>query len=120
MLSTKSETAFSLAEARAIVRDLFVPDARIYWVDFLATILLGYLASMLTRLWFGLAIEPVWLRLALATATFAVQCACFYRAVMFVHELVHLPEKQFMAFRVVWNLLCGVPFLLPSFTFYSH
>ena len=39
---------------------------------------------------------------------------------MFVHEIVHLPEKKFVAFRVVWNLLCGIPFLVPSFTYYTH
>jgi fatty acid desaturase len=39
---------------------------------------------------------------------------------MFVHEIVHLPEKKFRAFRFAWNLLCGIPFLVPSFTYYTH
>jgi fatty acid desaturase len=56
----------------------------------------------------------------LATVTFSVQCACYYRAVMFVHEIVHLPEMKFRVFRVIWNLLCGIPFLVPSFTYYTH
>ena len=56
----------------------------------------------------------------MAAATFTVQCLCFYRAVMFVHEVVHLPERNFVAFRVAWNVLCGIPFLLPSFTYYTH
>jgi fatty acid desaturase len=120
MLSNKSEAAFSLTEARAFVRDLFVPDERIYWADFLTTIVLGYVCYALTRLSFEWGDEPLAWRLALAAATFSVQCACFYRAVMFVHEIVHLPEKQFIAFRFIWNLLCGIPFLVPSFTYYSH
>ena len=113
-------SAFSLAEARAIVRDLFVPDERIYWIDFLTTILVGHVCAALVRLVFDVNIESLALKLALAAALFAVQCACFYRGVMFIHELVHLPERKFVTFRVVWNLLCGIPFLVPSFTYYSH
>ena len=111
---------FSLSEARAIVRDLFVVDERIYWVDFLTTIIVGYCAFAMARLPFDLQLEPLWLRLSLALVAFSVQCVCFYRAVMFVHELVHLPEKEFTAFRVAWSVLCGIPFLVPSFTYYTH
>src|SRR5438067_836219 len=95
-------TSFSLAEARGIVRDLFAPDERIYWVDFLATIFVGGACFALTRACYELAIHPLWLRIGLALAAFSVQCACFYRAVMFVHEIVHLPERKLRAFRVVW------------------
>jgi fatty acid desaturase len=110
-----------LTEARAMVRDLFVPNEKIYWFDFLTTILSGYACFAVTRLLVVEShLEPLWLRGLLALAAFFAQCACFYRAVMFVHEIVHLPEKKFIAFRVVWNLLCGIPFLVPSFTYYSH
>src|SRR4051812_44502340 len=111
---------FSLMEARTIVRDLFVANERIYWIDFLTTIFVGYVAFGLARLPFDLQLKPLWLRSILGLAAFCVQCACFYRAVMFVHELSHLPEKKFTAFRMVWNLLCGIPFLVPSFTYYTH
>jgi len=112
---------FSLTEARALVRDLFVPNERIYWVDFLTSILVGHVCYAVTRqLVFESHWELLWLRGVLALAAFSVQCACYYRAVMFVHEIVHLPEKRFVAFRVVWNLLCGMPFMVPSFTYYSH
>jgi fatty acid desaturase len=39
---------------------------------------------------------------------------------MFTHELVHLPREGFRGFRFVWNVLCGIPFLIPSFTYYPH
>jgi fatty acid desaturase len=39
---------------------------------------------------------------------------------MFTHELVHLPKEGWTAFRVAWNVLCGFPFLIPSFTYYPH
>src|SRR4051794_35462146 len=119
MSAIKTE-GFSLAEARAVVRDLFAPAERIYWLDFLTTLLVGHASFWLTRTFFNLQVQPRWLALALAAAAFSVQCACFYRAVMFVHEVVHLPERNLVAFRVVWNLFCGIPFLVPSFTYYSH
>jgi fatty acid desaturase len=82
--------------------------------------LLGHAFFAITRLLYEINLQPLWLRLVIQAVTFAVQCVCFYRAVMFTHEIVHLPEKRFRAFRVMWNLLCGIPFLLPSFTYYSH
>ena len=47
--SVLQRPSFSLTEARAIVRDLFVPNQRIYWLDFLATILVGHVCFALTR-----------------------------------------------------------------------
>jgi fatty acid desaturase len=118
--ATSSQASFSLAEARGIVRDLFVTNERIYWADFLATIVAGNLCFWLARVCWQSGLEPTTLRAVLTLAIFAIQCACFYRAVMFIHEIVHLPDRKFRAFRVVWNLLCGIPFLLPSFTYYTH
>jgi fatty acid desaturase len=120
MSASSAASAFSLTEARGIVRDLFTPRESIYWIDFLTTILVGHACFGLTRLLYDIRLEPLWLRLILQLVTFAVQCACYYRAVMFVHEIVHLPERTFTAFRFVWNLLCGIPFLVPSFTYYTH
>ncbi|MEX2176492.1 MAG: fatty acid desaturase, partial [Pirellulaceae bacterium] len=96
------------------------PKPWIYWADFLTTILVGHVCYALTRLLYDIQFEPLALRLAIQLATFSITCACYYRAVMFIHELVHLPEKKFRAFRIVWNLLCGIPFLVPSFTYYTH
>jgi len=118
--SPPSPPPFSLAEARGIVGDLFAPRPWIYWADFLASIVTGYVAFGLTRWLHDIRLEPLWLRLLLQAATFSVQCACFYRAVMFNHEIAHLPERRFRAFRVAWNLFCGIPFLVPSFTYATH
>jgi fatty acid desaturase len=119
-LSGKTAASFSLTEARGYVRDLFAPREWIYWVDFLTTILVGHAMYGATRLLYEIHLEPLWLRLAIQAVTFTLTCICYYRGVMFVHELVHLPEKRFRAFRIVWNLLCGIPFLVPSFTYYPH
>src|SRR3954468_12676105 len=100
--SQSKELHFSLAEARRVVRDLFVADERIYWLDFLTTITAGYITFRLTRVladgsWQPAGTSPA-VRLALAAVAFAAQCACFYRAVMFVHEIVHLPERKLRLF----------------------
>ncbi|ADB15534.1 fatty acid desaturase [Pirellula staleyi DSM 6068] len=111
---------FSLAEARGLVKDLFTPNPRIYWADFLTTILIGHACYSLTRHMPTLTGGNWALQLPLQALTFSICCALYYRAAMFIHELSHLPEKKFTAFRIVWNLLAGIPFLMPSFTYYTH
>jgi fatty acid desaturase len=84
----------------------------IYWADFLASLSAGYLAFLL----FPLA-RPFTLRAAL---TFTVAVFALYRAVIFTHEIAHMPGKDFFAFRFTWNLICGVPLLVPSFLYEMH
>src|SRR5262245_5929499 len=103
-------SSFSLTEARAIVHDLFTANERIYWIDFLTTIFIGHVCFALTRFTFFLPLESMWTKLLIAAIPFSIQCAAFYRAVMFVHEIVHLPDRKLRLFRVTWNLLCGIPF----------
>jgi fatty acid desaturase len=103
----------SLTEARRILVDLFAPKAWIYWADFLVTYAVGVACLVLCR-----RVVPAWsLQFALL---FVVQCLAFYRAALFIHELVHQREDQLRVFRVVWNLLCGIPFLMPTFVYYTH
>ncbi|MFO0884428.1 MAG: fatty acid desaturase [Pirellulales bacterium] len=120
--STGNGPTFSLREARNIVRDLFEPNEKIYWTDFLLSIFGGYASSALVRLIGEWMPEPEQLPLSLALRglAFAVSCCLLFRSVLFIHEIVHLPEKKFRAFRFAWNLLCGIPFLTPSFTYYPH
>src|SRR5262245_41826647 len=89
----------SLTEARHIVKDLFTPRPAIYWADFLLSVLGGNLCFVLVRR--VLPAYSVWSSIA-----FVICGLCFYRAVLFTHELVHMREKSFRLFRVVWNLLC--------------
>lgn len=119
MLQAETETdvqsgsgSFSLAETRFIVRDLFSPKPWIYWTDFLASLFIGGTCYALVRR------LPAW-SLGQA-ALFLASCILFYRAALFIHEIVHFRSGTFRAFRIVWNLLCGIPFLLPSFTYYTH
>jgi len=105
--------SFSLAQARHIVKDLFTPVPVIYWADFLFSTLTGMVLFTLVRR----VLTPFSIQQGVA---FIACGLCFYRSVLFTHELTHLRDKSFVAFRVVWNLLCGIPFLMPSFTYYSH
>jgi fatty acid desaturase len=124
-LLARERAPFSFAEARHIVRDLYEHRVWIYWTDFLGSLLFGYLAFTLCRRWneFSslLAVElPTWLSLAGRGTVFLACCACYFRAVNFIHEVVHLPDQKFWFFKIIWNLLCGVPFLTPSFTHEGH
>jgi fatty acid desaturase len=113
MLKSASTPNFSLAEARSIVKDLFTPRPVIYWFDFLASAIGGMICFSLVRR----RLEPFSIEQGIA---FIICCLLFYRAVLFTHEMTHLRSGSFRVFRIVWNLLCGIPFLMPSFTYYTH
>jgi fatty acid desaturase len=110
---------FSLAETRKLVSDLFEPKPWIYWTDFLLSWGLGVVCFRLVREFPFMSRLHPWQSL-LQIGLFLVSGLLFYRAGIFTHELVHLRPDKFKAFRVVWNLLAGIPFLIPSFTYYSH
>ncbi|MEL6110523.1 MAG: hypothetical protein AAFU85_31325, partial [Planctomycetota bacterium] len=42
------DSKFSFAEARSLIGDLTTPNPRIYWTDFLLSIIGGYVALQLT------------------------------------------------------------------------
>ncbi len=117
---------FSLAAARHIVRDLFEHRPLIYWTDFLSTIFLGFIAFGLCRRWNEIVplitnYEFSWsLSLTIRALLFGTSCLLYFRAVNFIHEVTHLPARKFWLFNATWNLLCGIPFLTPSFTHEGH
>jgi fatty acid desaturase len=113
MTRQSATPAFSLAQARQIVKDLFSPNPLVYWADFLGSAVGGMICFKLVRR----DLPPF----SLAQAVVFILCGLlFYRAVLFTHELVHLRSGTFRAFRAAWNLLCGIPFLMPSFMYYTH
>jgi fatty acid desaturase len=107
-----SQRPFSVRQARDIVRDLFEPRPWIYWTDLLVTMAIGIFC--LRQLRQNDFLTP------LQTLGYIGAVLAFYRAGSFTHELVHLRTGSFLAFRVAWNLLCGIPFLMPSFMYYPH
>ncbi len=116
--SSSADSEFSLGAARALVKDLFEPRLSIYWIDFLGSLVLGVACFWTVRRWPLFVVQP-WAGLLSAVA-FVVSVLALYRAANFTHELVHLRDKSFVPFKAVWNLLCGIPLLLPSFTYNTH
>ena len=107
----KSAIADDMAMIRAaseLTRDLVNPNARIYWVDFLGSAFIGY-AGVAAAI---LAPSTAWM---LAAALIAV--VALYRAGSFIHELTHIRKNALPGFRLVWNLLVGIPLLIPSFLY---
>lgn len=106
------QAPFSLAEARAIVSDLFTPNPLLFWADFLLSWTVGVVCfSLVARVESGSPTQ---------VALFIVSSLAIYRASLFIHEIVHLRQGTFRAFRFAWNLLAGIPFLVPSFLYYTH
>jgi fatty acid desaturase len=103
---------FSVREARGIVNDLLEPNPRIYWADLLISVAIGTFCLRLLRK------QPLFSPLQVIGYFGAV--LAFYRAGSFTHELVHLRRGTFKWFRAAWNVLVGIPFLMPSFMYYTH
>jgi len=101
------DDATMLKAAANLTRDLNVPDARIYWADMLGSALIGYAALFATMA----------LRWPLALATGLVAVLALYRAGSFIHELTHIKKGAVKGFRFTWNLIVGVPLLVPSFMY---
>lgn len=117
--SSAESGSFSFKQARSLIQDLNRPNPRIYWTDFLLSITLGHAC-------FGVIVHLIrhhpgqtWAQVGMAAA-YVVTMLAYMRALMFIHELVHLPKDQFKAFRWAWNALAGVLLLVPSFLYYPH
>ena len=103
----KDDTAMLKAAAN-LTRDLNAPKSSIYWADMIGSALLGYAALLA-----AMAVRPAW---------FAVGCGlvavlALYRAGSFIHELTHIKNGAVRGFRFTWNLIVGVPLLVPSFMY---
>ena len=110
--TTASESRLSMKQVHNIVSEFYGAKPWIYWTDFLLSFGVALSAFMLT--------PRLPLFSLLQFATYAVSVILFYRSALFIHEIVHFPLDRMPAFRVVWNLLCGIPFLIPTFTYYTH
>jgi fatty acid desaturase len=99
-------------QARAVVKDLFQHNARIYWTDFLLSMALAYAAVALYLL------SPTFslpFFVGLAIAAFGL-----FRCGVFIHEIAHMPKDRMPVFRAAWNILFAIPFLMPSFMYKNH
>ena len=97
-----------LRAAAEMARDLAAHRPAIYWADLLASVILGYGALFV-------AVTASGWGLGLVAAL--VSALAIYRAVSFIHEISHMKPGAVPGFRLGWNLLVGVPLLVPSFMY---
>src|SRR5690348_3001441 len=102
------DDAAMLKAAANLTRDLNVPRSGIYWADMLGSALLGY-AGLLG----AMVVRPAWL----AVGCGLIAVLALYRAGSFIHELTHIKKGAVKGFRFAWNLVIGVPLLIPSFMY---
>ena len=94
--------------AAELARDLSAANPWIYWADFLASAALGYLALAVAIL-----AGAVWIKAIAAI----VSVLALYRAGSFIHEVTHIKHSTVPGFRLGFNLVIGVPMLVPSFMY---
>ncbi len=97
-----------LRAAAELARDLAAPKPLVYWGDCIASMLLGYGAL-------AVAVSSVPVGWALVAGVVAI--LALYRAGSFIHELTHLKHSSLPGFRLFWNMLVGVPLMVPSFLY---
>lgn len=78
----------------------------IHWSDLLASAFVGWLAFVISASApFGSPLHVI----ATSIAVFAL-----LRTAQFIHELSHLERGQIPGFELVWNLIVGIPLMMPS------
>jgi fatty acid desaturase len=106
--SARADDKAMLKAAADLTRDLNVANPSIYWADLIGSAGLGY-AGLFTAIFAGSTL------LAIVAALVAV--LALYRAGSFIHELTHVKPNAVPGFRLVWNLIVGIPLLVPSFMY---
>ncbi|HEY4164807.1 MAG TPA: hypothetical protein VGM59_17195 [Dongiaceae bacterium] len=92
-----------------MLQDLMEYRPWIYFADFTASIAIGYFAC-----WEYFTVKDYspaqffW---------FLVAGLALFRAGVFVNEIARMPEGRMVAFKTYWNLICGIPLLMPSFKY---
>lgn len=94
--------------AAELTRDLTAPDPKIYWADFLLSAVIGYA---------GLAVAIIALPLWLTIAAAVISILGLYRAGSFIHEVTHIKQAAVPGFRLGYNLLIGIPLMVPSYMY---
>jgi fatty acid desaturase len=107
-----TESYESTGEIRSLIDDLFPAKPWVYWLDLLISSAAGWGLFTLACL------EPDW---GWRKCLFLVGSAFSnFRALVFVHEIIHFKPGMLPGFRWVWNFLIGFPFLLPDYTYWTH
>ncbi len=93
--------------AAQLTRDLGAARPALYWADFLGSAALGYAGLALAIIGHG----------PLAAVAAIIAVLALYRTGSFIHEVSHLRPDAVPGFRTGYNLVIGVPLLVPSFMY---
>jgi fatty acid desaturase len=104
-VETPQAGAQMVRQAYKLVVDLMKPKPWVYWTDLLVSAALGWGTLLIGANAHG------WL----AVGCFVISALALYRASLFIHELTHLKAGSVPNFETGWNIVIGVPLLLPSF-----
>ncbi|WP_439544665.1 fatty acid desaturase family protein [Sandarakinorhabdus sp.] len=99
-----------IQRAATIGRELGAYKPVVYWVDTLASALVGWGALAALMLLPGLP-------LAAALALGLVAVLGIYRLGSFIHEITHMKVDSVPGYRLGWNLIAGIPLMIPSFMY---
>ena len=110
-IPVQDDDELPVAQLRRAVADLFAARPAIYWSDLLFSAMCFYGV-------FATAALPLGWPFKLAAG--ALAALALYRTVVFIHEIVHQPSGCLPGFRLAWNLLCGIPLLVPDFLYAAH
>ena len=113
--ATSTAPTMSLAETRKIVGDLFGHRPAVYWTDFLVTAIVAWSVFVFLAMRTASGNVDGFAFVAYVVAGFAM-----LRAALFIHEISHFRRGVMPGFRVVWNVLFGVPMLVPAFIYDTH
>lgn len=103
---------FSIREAKEIIADLFRYRPELYFLDFIACLLVGYGAAAIYFMSPGFSFAHV--------GGFLVSGAALFRCGVFIHEIVHMPRGEMTAFKLAYNTLFAPFTMSPSFMYKNH
>jgi fatty acid desaturase len=105
-----------ITEVRRVICSADVDFFRVsplrYWIDFLVSLVVAYLAAGL----FLSAPLGSWMQ----WAAFPVAIFWLYRLGSLIHEVCHLGQHEMPLFKAAWNLCAGIVTLTPSPFFTRH
>ncbi len=96
--------------AATLGRELGAYRPGIYWLDTAASALLGWGALAALILLPGQA-------LAAEIGLAVVAVLALYRLGSFIHEITHMKDDSVPGYRLGWNIIAGIPLLIPSFMY---
>ena len=109
---TYPSEAAAIRQIKHLVSDQFDHKPHIYFADLSIALLVGWFFAYLYLSNTG--------SVAIQAVSFFVAGFALFRAGLFMHEIVHMPKGRMRAFKVVWNVLYGIPLASHSFLYTCH